>query len=210
MSDVTHIDNSDGDEIEKCIAWQFEQAKGIVGFVDLLKDFFKASTQDFWDGWKNGIINIDNADGFSLSVLGNIIGITRASLVYADDGEDEPSSHLMSEDLFRKLIVCRARLMNTNASVPEYIRCLSIVFGNSLKVKDNLDMSMTFELDEDTATPELIALFNQRRDLVFVFPAGVDDATPYSGNIFALARDDEEDREEGFGGLDDSTFDWRQ
>lgn len=210
MSATNNIDNSDGGELERCISWQFEHANGIVGFIDILKDFFKASTEDFWNNWNSGIIDIENVGEFPLSVLGNIIGVERTSLLYEGEGETEATNHLMSVDLYRKLIVCRARLLNTNASVPEYIRCLSIVFGNSLKVIDNLDMSMSFVLSDEEEDAELRALYEQRPDLVFVYPAGVDDGRAANGNIFALARDDGQARESGYGGLDDSTFEWRR
>ena len=204
------IDNSDGDEIEKCILWQYDNAPHLIGMMDMLKEFFNASTKNFWDNWFRDVADFDNATEFGLAVWAGVLDIERPILTYKAEGETIASQHLMTAENFRNLIRYRVRLINnTQASIPDYLECLKILFGNTMSVKDNLNMSMTFTI-KDGMSNELKALCEQYPHLVYIYPTGVNDGTMPSGDMFALRLESpfQNASKVGRGNLDNSTFDW--
>lgn len=199
------IDNSDSEEIEKCILWQYDNAPHLVGIIDMLKEFFSVSTKEFWDNWFRDVADFDNATEFGLAVWASVLGIERPILTYKAEGETVASQHLMTAESFRNLIRYRIRLINnTHASIPEYLDCLKILFDDTMSVTDNLDMSMTFTV-KDEMSNELKALCEQYPKLVFIYPSGVDDGSVPSDLRFGLNTTASK---AGRGGFDNSIFDW--
>ena len=199
-----NIDNTDGGDIERCITWQYDHATKVCGFIDMLKDFFNASTEDLWGSIFSSVSDIDTADDFGLAVWGKILGVTRPQLSY------EGENHLMSSNLFRNVLKCRARILNSAGTVPDYEKNLALVFGDGeVQVIDNHDMSVTFSSDMGHMTTEQSSLFTQCLDIVTPLPAGVYRTDTGSvGKIFALSLDNGNTRGAAYGTLDESVFDW--
>lgn len=127
----------------------------------------------------NMMWNIDTAQGFGLDVWGRILGVNRVLQVptgeylgFGSDAQAKPfgfgifysgtrlTSNVALTDLaYRSLLLAKAALNITNASVPAINIILLNLFGNGY-VRDNQDMTMTYVFSE-TLTPEQTAIVFQ-------------------------------------------------
>ena len=189
---VASIDNSASADIDRVITWQFDKATNLIGVLSLFKDFFKQSTQDAWDlaGKRLDITKIDNADDFTLSIWGKLLGIPRP-LIRSD--EDDPSTaEPMSSALYRKILIARFRLANTNASVQAYRDFVSYIFGNTVAFIDGEDESISFVFQKTTNLTddekEMRNAIQQVPDAIFAYPAGVKSSDQDNGPVFGFAE----------------------
>ena len=179
-----------------------------------MKDFFNKSTKKLWDEIADrlDISDIENTDEYGLSVWGQLLGINRP-LIHWGVGDDRQ----LSASLYRRLLAGRAVLATSNSSVGAYIEFVNSVFGGKVKVVDNHDMALSFEFDDSgdlsDGEEEMKLLIEQYPDTVFVYPAGVRSAEHDSTSlVFRLTESTTGAKPSGqpnAGGLDESTFAWR-
>lgn len=217
-------DNSDNGDILRSITWQYDKAEKLVGAITLLKEAFDSTTKDFFNSLSSKI-NIDTADEFGLSVLGKTLGIPRPTIVI-EGKENRP----LDLELYRRIINGRTTLLNSSATMPEYIDYLYYISDGKVKitVNDGLDMGLTFTVEdvlseEDIDEMEVSEVIKEHikkyiedikylnsnyPDILYVFPSGVRSATHSDSLMFGLDGQ-QNDTDVFVGGLDESGFNWR-
>ncbi|WP_374413308.1 DUF2612 domain-containing protein [Novosphingobium colocasiae] len=133
----------------------------------LVKAFNEAlEPQALFNAFYDYVWNIDTARGFGLDIWGRIVGVSRALYVSDEEylgfteGEDfQPfgqgifygggnftPNYKLSDDAYRRLIMAKAALNITDASIPAINAILMALFpgyGN-VYVRDNGDMTITY------------------------------------------------------------------
>lgn len=214
------VDNSADLDLKRVILWQYDQAEKFVGWVGILRDFFLASTEQFWDSLP-GRVNIsiaDSVEDFGLSIWGLVIGVGRPSVTV--DGIVKT----ISSELYRRILIARFRLSSSNASIEAYDDFVDFIFQSNVSVSDNGNMSMTFEWigsgsPTSDSEKEMKALVEQRPEAVVAYPSGVRDDARSDSLIFGLSvtpvptEEDPDPRgepqDELCGGFDESSYCWR-
>lgn len=135
--------------------------------ITLIDAFCQAiDLQAFFDAFYDAVWNIDSAKGFGLDIWGRIVGVARALYVSDEDylgfseaGDAFPfgegifygagnftPNYKLSDDAFRRLIMAKAALNITDASIPAINAILMALFPNhgNVYVRDNLDFTMTY------------------------------------------------------------------
>lgn len=168
MKTVT-LDNSIN--ILAAILWQYDKAPNLIALLGAMNDFATLSTKNFWDYYANSVFNIKNADSFGLSVWGSIIGITRPSVTI--NGITAP----ISDNLYRRILLGKFFLYNSNFSMADLNSYLKIVFDNRITVTDGLDMSINYVVS-GTLDNEEAALIASNSSLIYEYPAGVKSNSP--------------------------------
>lgn len=125
------------------------------------------------------IWDIDTAQGFGLDVWGRILGVGRVLQVpagvyfgFEQDAQAQPFGHgifyrggrstnnvALTDEAYRTLLLAKAALNITDASIPAINSILLNLFGQGY-VRDNLDMSLTYVFD-DALTPVQTAIVYQ-------------------------------------------------
>lgn len=189
---VAQIDNSASADMERVITWQFDKATHLIGILSMFKDFFAQSTENAWDlaGKRLDVTNVSNADDFTLSLWGKLLGIPRP-MIYADD--DDPTTGVeMSSELYRKILIARFRLANTNASVQAYRDFVSFIFGSTVAFIDGEDGSISFAFQKTAnltdAEKEMRNAILQVPDVIFAYPSGVKSSDQDDGPVFGFAE----------------------
>ena len=168
MKTVT-IDNSIN--VLAAILWQYDKAPNLIALLGAMNDFATLSTKNFWDYYASSVFNIKNADSFGLSVWGSIIGIARPSVTI--NGVIAP----ISDGFYRRILLGKFFLYNSNYSMADLNMYLKIVFGNRVTVTDGLDMSINY-VASGTLTDEESALLATNSGLIYEYPAGVKSNSP--------------------------------
>lgn len=207
------IDNTDAGNLDRTIIWQYDNASGIIGVIEMLKDFFTQSTTEFFDDYakKINLADLDEVDDYGLSVWGKILGAQRPVLTF-DDGEGESHTAPMSSSLYRKILAARIILLEKSATVPDYIEYVKSIFGDRISVVDGENMSLTFTLkDGEELTDEESAAITQFPDVVFAFPSGVRSSEHSDSLMFGFdgQQDSEDESDPQVGGFDESGINWR-
>lgn len=203
------LDNGIGEDIKRTITWQFDNAENLIAVITMFKDFFDQSTRELWDDWHDDVADIDTADDFGLSIWGKMLGCERKNITIGS------TTRSVSTNVYRNILKARFRLLNSKATVSDYLVFVKSIFGNGVKVTDGNDMSLTFTKNSSLVDPELVAIIQQVPEMVFVYPAGVKDNNDPDGYMFSLA-DTGSTRTKAqviadypnIGGLDESTFTW--
>lgn len=132
-----------------------------------------------FDAFYSLIWDIDTAQGFGLDVWGRILGVSRILQVpsgvylgFEQDAQAKPfgfgilygggratNNVALTDTAYRTLLLAKAALNITNASIPAINAILLNLFGNGY-VRDNMDMTMTFVFQE-TLTPLQTAIVFQ-------------------------------------------------
>lgn len=211
------IDNSILQDLSRCITWQYDNAKNLIGIIlsytdangntsgGLIKGFFDESTNGFWTNWRLNVIDIDSADDFGLSIWGKLLSCPRVAI--SADSELEVEEQSIPREMYRKLLKAKFRLLGSNATIDDYREYVDTIFSGTVEISNPGDMSLTFSEGDDLTNIEK-ALIRQHYDVIFTFPSGVYDNQDAEGLIFGLANDDGE-VEDGIGGFENSTFYWR-
>lgn len=197
---TTTIDNSDGGEILASILWQYEHASNVVGVIETFKAAYDASTKDFFDALLGRYDLTDTQiTDFGLSVWGSILSLPRPFV----DGA------MLSSEVYRRLLLGKLRLLNSDATMENYTAYCDLVFGDgAVSVVDEGEMSLTFVANA-TLDRELEAVLEMQQTLI-PYPAGVKSDVHSDSPMFCFdgqQPDDEDDPQAG--GLDDSGFCWR-
>lgn len=132
-----------------------------------------------FDAFYSLIWNIDTAQGFGLDIWGRILGVNRVLQVpagvylgFEQDAEAQPfgfgilygggrstDNVALTDAAYRTLLLAKAALNITNASIPAINQILLNLFGNG-HVRDNNDMTITYVFSE-TLTPVQTAIVFQ-------------------------------------------------
>lgn len=119
-----------------------------------------------FDAFYSLVWNIDTAQGFGLDLWGRILGVNRviqipagSYLGFASDDQAEPfgfgifyggsratNNVALTDTAYRRLLLAKAALNITDASIPAINAILLNLFGQGY-VRDNLDMTMTYVFD---------------------------------------------------------------
>lgn len=194
------MNNSIKDELNRVITWQYDNSTNLIAIVMSLEHYYEESTEKFWDSWVDDVVNIDTATDFGLAVWGNILGVKR----FVRTASGEP----VSTELYRKILKARAKLLDGNASMKDYCEFAYEIFGDKVIVSDGLDMSLTFA--DDGLDGEELEVFTDHLDDIVPYPTGVHDNNPSDSCVFGLEdQDPAMDSDPQIGGLDDSTFAWK-
>lgn len=188
------------EELDRVILWQYDNSN-LVGFVQLLADFLGQSTKQFWEDWQSDVVNVDTANDFGLAVWGKVLGIERPVI----------STGTISTELFRKIVKARFELMNSSATIHDYIKYVDAIFGEGMvTVADGNDMSISF--GEYAGGDEELAKLSV--ESLIPYPAGVRDNAEASGRFLAFVETDgaapSASTYPRAGGFDESTFNWKE
>lgn len=183
-----HIDNTADSDLSRVITWQYDNAENLVATIGMLKDFFRKSTSDLWDSIAAGVnISVpDEASDFDLAKWGKLLGVERPVLTI------NGSSVTMKSEAYRRILVARFRLLNSDATTEDYITFIKYIFGEAVEISYNDNMALTFSyvgnVPQSTNSVEyhLYAAFNQFPDAIFIYPAGVRSNVQSSGPIVAF------------------------
>lgn len=183
-----NIDNTADSDLSRVITWQYDNAENLVAAIGMLKDFFRKSVSDLWDSIAAGVnISIpEEASDFDLAKWGKLLGVERPVLTI--DG----SSVTMKSEAYRRILVARFRLLNSDATTEDYIAFIKYIFGEAVGISYNDNMALTFSyvgnVPQSTNSVEyhLYAAFNQFPDAIFIYPAGVRNNVQSSGPIVAF------------------------
>lgn len=197
------MDNSVTQELKRVITWQYDNATNLVSIVMSMESFFDESTKKFWDSWIDDVVNVDTANDFGLAVWGTLIGVKRFTTTVG--GVETP----ISTEFYRKIIKARFKLLEGNASLPDYCEFVNTVFDGEVTVIDGLDMSLAFEASE-SLSGEQLDVFTNHMDEIVEYPTGVHDNDMSDSNVFCLdGQQPLTATDPNAGGLDNSSFAWR-
>lgn len=200
---TTTIDNSDGGEILASILWQYEHASNVVGVIETFKAAYDASTKDFFDALLGRYdLSDENISDFGLAVWGVILDLPRP---YVDGA-------MLSSDIYRRLLLGKLRLLNTDATIDNYIEYCNLVFGDgNVSVVDNGDMALTFVMNDGVELDDELEAVLEMQESLLVYPAGVKSNVHSDSPVFCFAGQlpVQNTDDPVAGGLDDSGFCWR-
>ena len=188
MSDTVTIDNSVNGDMKRVITWQFDNAEKLRDTIYIFRDFFNASIKNVADKIES-VVNfagVETADDYALSIWGRLLGVDRPTVLV--NGVETP---LLAE-AYRKLLVARFRLLNSDASAVAYGDFLTALFGNSVQITQDGGMALKFSYtgtapsEGNTEEHHLYRLFTDKPDAIFVYPAGVKDDTKSDGPVFGF------------------------
>lgn len=148
-------------DVAQTVLSQYANSPVLRQLIAFLSDWFDPGER--FDSFYHQIWNIDTAVGFGLDVWGRILGVGRVLQVPSGDYigfQQQPESKVFGEgilwrgvggsnnavladDAYRKLLMAKAALNITDASIPSINRILMILFGDGY-VRDNLDMTITY------------------------------------------------------------------
>lgn len=131
-----------------------------------------------FDAFYSLLWNIDTAQGYGLDVWGRILGVIRTLQVpagvylgFEQDVDARPfgfgilykggrstNNVVLTDDAYRTLLLAKAALNITDASVPAINNILLNLFGDGY-VRDNLDMTMTLVFSEPLTPLETAIVF---------------------------------------------------
>lgn len=199
------IDNTDGGDILRSILWQYDKAPKFCAIIEFLKEAYDKTTASFFNGLVDKL-NPNTADDYGLSILAKALWISRPAVTYEVNGVTKTEA--ISKELFRRLIIGRATLLNGEATIVAYKNYIAYVSDGSITVSDGLEMNLEYSVD-GTATPELNALAEQYPDILFAYPSGVKSKVHSDSLMFGLSNDGITPQDTFCGGLDESSFNWR-
>lgn len=185
---VAPIDNSADRDLNAVVTWRFDNASNLIGIIEMFKKFFTSAVDVPWTNFYKDLAIADgeNAKPYALAMWGKLLGIERPELTY----EDAPEKRTMSAKLYRKILIGRFRLANSNASLSSYVDYIRSVFGTSvsilwsrriyIRVEWNKTGVLTEEEDEQKRAIE------QFPDIVLAYPAGMKNADRTAGPVLGF------------------------
>ena len=205
------IDNTDRGDIDRTILWQYDNATHLIGVINILKDFFKQAVTDFWGNHAKvtNLVTPEDVDAFGLAIWGKILNVSRIVSIDGSSSDSVGEFIELSDALYRRLLVARFRLLDSNASLKAYAEYIYTVFQGKVCVVDNGDMALSLEVNSGAGalTEEELALVDSP-DITLEYPAGVKSAEHSDSLIFGLSESNSAPQDAICGGLDDSSFYW--
>lgn len=216
--------NSVEKDLKSVILWQYDQSEHLVGIVEMLQEFFRASTEGLWDKLSsessivayNGSEEVapEEVSDFALSVFGKKFSFDRPSLNYGT--AVSPDMRPMSSELYRRILVARMRLLRSNASIDAYLAFTKYIFGENVDITTTEDMGIGLHWweDADDTKPDILEMklaFEQCIDDIMIYPTGVKSSVPSDSAVFGFdGQSPVSAGDPAIGGLDNSSFDWRR
>lgn len=202
------IDNTDGGDILRTILWQYDKASNFCAIIEFLKEAYDDTTALFYDDLVDKI-DPNNATEYGLSIIAKALGLYRPIVTIEKDGESQDIA--ISDDLFRRIIIGRATLLNGESTIVAYKNYISYVSNGSITVSDGQEMNLVYVIS-NSATDELKALAEQNPDILFAYPSGVKSKEHSDSLMFGLSDDETPTvpQDTFCGGLDNSSFNWNQ
>lgn len=112
-------------DLERAVLWQYENAPNLRALIAGEKSFSDTNSEQFWENWFNQIFAISTANNFGLNLWGKVLGVARPSYTNAAG-----AVVAFSDDMYRKLLLARLMLCNSNGSVSSINRYLAFMFPN--------------------------------------------------------------------------------
>lgn len=185
-------DNTDNGDIMRSVTWQYADASKLVGALEILKEAFDKTTKDFFNSFV-AQLNVSSADAFGLSVLGKCLGVPRVASI--------------SDENYKKLLIGRVKLLNSDATLEDYREYVEYVFDGVVTISDTSEMGFSYEIASD-ADEWISNLITDYPDVAFVFPSGVR-STEHSKSLMFGLDGQQNNTNVSVGGLDESGFNWR-
>lgn len=188
MSKNIILDNTIDGDCRRAITWQFDNAEKLRGTILMFRDFFTASMKNIADKVKSivDMAKSETTDDFALSIWGKLLGFDRPTVLV--NGVLVP----LLSSAYRKILVAKFKLLNSNASTSSYGAFLNEVFDGAVAISQNGNMALKFEYtgtvpsEGNTEEYHLYRLFCDNPDAIFIYPAGVKDDTKGDGPIFGF------------------------
>jgi hypothetical protein len=199
------IDNSV--DLLEPILWQYDNAPNLIAFRNLLRDFSREYTTQFWNNFIKDIFRLDTANEFGLSIWGILLGVPRVVT-------DENGSKLDLE-VYRKVLKAKLFILGSNCSTAAFNKYVKMVFDWKCSISDgyinqvagsspgekineypsskdvsedsyyiNRIMTMKYNYSglDNVKDKDLIAV----KDIMAVYPAGVRDNDEHSDILIGL------------------------
>ncbi len=77
------------EDLKKAILWQYQEAVGLIGLVEIMQRGYDVLHAGFWRTWYDDVFNVDTATSFGLHLWMRILGIDATQI----QGEIETESH---------------------------------------------------------------------------------------------------------------------
>lgn len=154
MSTVYQADTSV--DLEQSVIWQYANAKAFTALVNAEQDWYSQNVTEFFNFWRDKMLNLDRADDFGLSVWGKILNFKRQILL--KDG----SVYILSTEAYRLLLKGQFLKMTTNGSISDANRYLQLLFGGqgAAYCLDNYDMTISYIFEFKPTEEQLFLLEN--------------------------------------------------
>jgi hypothetical protein len=204
------IDNTDRDDIERTILWQYDNATNLIAIIGIFKDFFKDAVTDFWNEFitehTDLFVDDKNISNYGLALWGKAIGVPR--LVYDNNGTATPINAV----LYRNVLKARLILSTKAATLKDYSDFITSIFGKDRVVvvdAGRMSLSVVKKNDEVTLTADEKALIDNV-DAWFLYPAGVKSDEHSNSNMLGFdGQEPVESTDPNIGVLDEVSFNWR-
>lgn len=177
-------------DIRRTVLSQYANSPILLALIDGFGAALDRQAQ--FNGFYNVVWNVDTAVGFGLDIWGRIVGVSRALYISDEEylgftevataqpfgygvffsGQRLTPNFNLTDTAYRQLIMAKAALNITSASIPAInaiLRALFPDYGN-VYVRDNRDMTMTYVFG---ATPSKVDYAIVTQSGVLPKPAGV-------------------------------------
>lgn len=210
------IDNSVDADLDAIVTWQYDLSPRICALIDQFKQWFNDTTGSVWESLaKKFNVESDDCDDFALAILGRLIGVPRFNVVIDDE------TWSVSTELYRRIVVARFRLLQSAATIPDYVKFCDYIFGEGVVVpSDGHDMSLSFTWEGDEPSTEdeleLKYIYDEYMELIVEYPTGVHDNIPSDCAMFWMGENagnkptNVPSQHFFCGGFDNSSFTWKR
>ena len=147
-------------DLDGVVTWQYDKSPTLLSLLEVMKSLSRATFSDFLNNFKNFVIDIGNIgtggdidSSSALAIWGIVTGLPRPSVMI--DGESTP----ISDDLYKRLLSARLHQMYSPGSITAIESFISEVFGDSVYIIDNNDMTISI-ITREGLTDEESALIN--------------------------------------------------
>lgn len=147
-------------DLDGVITWQYDKSPTLLALFGVMKSISKATFSDFLNNFKNFVMDIKNignggdiSPSAALAIWGIVTGIPRPYVTI------EGSTIPISDDLYKRILSARLHQMYSPGSVIAIESFISEVFGDSVYIVDNNDMTISI-ITRDGLTDEELALIN--------------------------------------------------
>ena len=137
---VATIDNGISKPMRECITWQYDNAPHLIGMIGMIQSFYNAAIKSQYDRFLSTTFDINNLDTFGSTVWSMILGVARPTYYDTVTGETKP----ISDGFYRRLIAGRAQLIFSNYSLAALNRAVKAAYGDTIKITDNFNCSITY------------------------------------------------------------------
>lgn len=146
--------------LDGVITWQYDKSPTLLALLDVMKSLSRATFSDFLNDFKNFAMDIKNigtggeiSASSALAIWGIVTCLPRPNVTI--DNESVP----ISDDLYKRLISARLHQMYSEGSTAAIESFIYDVFGDSVYISDNNDMTISI-ITRDGLTAEEQALIN--------------------------------------------------